>query len=166
MRRIIAIFLIFFVVFIFCKPKINTEEVVKNINSVLKNINSYKVAMSMEVKGGEESMRLDGTGWFDDGRRRGKVLMEFKDKGLKSESYFIGDEVYVKTELPGAPPVWVKMPSYIEWGEVSELRRRGKLLKVDNIESIRIGEVDGEECYIIKLKSPGYEEMMKEVPRI
>ena len=145
---------------------INTHEVIANINNALKEIKTYGFLTETEMKVNRSGLRMKGEGVADEEERKLRLEMEISIAGerVKTRTYIIGEKLYTKVESRNISSTWIKSPARVGWEEYSELKKSAKLLREEKIKSIKLGKEGGEECYIIEIIPPSYEEIIKELP--
>lgn len=152
-----------------CNQGIPQDEIDRIIESVINaQVDSVRLdmdmAMTVEVVGGAEpgemTMFGDGTGVIDMANREMRMMMnmtvDLPEMGVQTfatESYLVGDWMYVGVEISEFGKQWVKsevMPG--TWEQQSQLDQQIAFLKTAvEIDYLGIEAVDGTDCYVFEV---------------
>ncbi|HID44052.1 MAG TPA: hypothetical protein EYP30_09855 [Archaeoglobaceae archaeon] len=176
------------------QEELSQEELKQMITETAEKVDTYKLDMNMEMKtvmsNETESIEMttfiSGNGAVDQENRKMMMKLTTSLSGLEEkesfetemEMYYIESEMYMKMDMgvPEFPARWMKMKMPEEnWESQNQLDQQLELLNVSEIEILGSEEIDGIECYVLKItpdmeklwevitNRPGINEQMKEL---
>ena len=146
--------------------KTTTEQLTEGVTAAATDIQTYrfdistKTGMSIETDtetreiktSGEGSAVVDNT----NKKMQRKMSMEVETpegtQSTETEEYLIGDMMYTKTVMPGMPEQWMTQAMTAGlWEAQNQVEQQMRLLKVSEIEILGSEQVNGVECWVVKL---------------
>ncbi len=125
----------------------------------------FDMDMTMDLRmamGGETieiTMSVDGEGAIDEPGQKMYMHMDMfmevpgeEDMQVSMEMYLVEDWVYMKMEMPGEPPTWMKSPMEAgDWEELDITSQQVNMLLDVEVELLGTETVDGTECYVLEV---------------
>lgn len=142
-------------------PGVTVEGITDQAISANAGIDTYRfdMVMTMEEETSKVKMTSQMSGAIDEPSEKMYMDMDMimempgeEDMEISMEMYLVEDWMYMKMEVPGEPPIWMKSPMEVgDWEEWDIGSQQLDWLIDAEVEFLRTETVDGTECYVLKV---------------
>jgi len=117
------------------------------------------VLMTMLGQTVESTIMMYSNGTIDESNEKMHIdmymNMEAAGEGymeMSGEMYIIDNWIYMKTEMSGAPPVWMKAPMEVgDWEQQDIALQQIEWLSNAEVKFLKTEAIDGTECYVLQV---------------